>query len=98
MSKPRRIVAGSSRNVGAVEVTFTKAAHSKHFPIWVGRKGKSRIAGRPTPCSDALDAALREWRASPPGRTFTLDWPTRHDAARRRPAKGSRALEGLHQV
>jgi hypothetical protein len=28
-----------------MEVTFTKAAHAKHFPIWVARKGKSRIAG-----------------------------------------------------
>ena len=33
------------RRVAAMEVTFTKAAHAWHFPIWVARKRKSRIAG-----------------------------------------------------
>ena len=28
-----------------MEVTFTKAAHRKHFPVWVARVGKARVRG-----------------------------------------------------
>lgn len=139
-----------------MEVTFTKAAHRKDFPIWVAQAGKRRIdgaglgsdprhlphdivtlvvekqlgitegffgtvaaggtfrsmakrknkpgraviarnvsalmaaehlvnqtwsdwmAGRDTPCKEALDRAHDEWMALPPGGQLTLDWlPTR---------------------
>jgi hypothetical protein len=34
------------------------------------------VAGRPTPCAAALDAALAAWRATSPGATLTLPWTT----------------------
>jgi hypothetical protein len=33
-------------------------------------------AGRPTPCSHALDAALQAWMAVAAGESLTLAWPT----------------------
>jgi hypothetical protein len=39
------------------------------------------LAGRDTPCNDALDVALEAWRAVQPGGELTLTWPT---AIRRR--------------
>jgi len=35
------------------------------------------MAGRPTPCTAALDTALEDWRTLPPGGTVTLTWPGR---------------------
>jgi hypothetical protein len=68
--RKRRHAAGKAviaRNRGGLDAAEVIA--NVHWTEWLHR--------RPTPCAAALDQALADWRATPPGESLTLTWDVR---------------------
>lgn len=68
--RKRRHAAGKS----AIAANRPGLARAEHL---VNETWSAWRAGRPTPCTAALDATAEAWAAIPPGGTMTLAWAPR---------------------